>query len=46
MKQFKTYEGFKEAVQQHLAKFNPGRPGYFARFKKYYPHIVDVPAKT
>ena len=46
MKQFKTYEGFKEAVQKHLAKFNPGRPGYFARFKKYYPHIVDVPAKA
>ena len=46
MKQFKTYEGFKEAVQKNLAKFNPGRPGYFPRFKKYYPHIIDVPAKA
>lgn len=46
MQHFNSYDSFKEAVIGNLAKYNPGKPGYYPRFKKYYDHIVEIPAKA
>ena len=43
MQHFNSYGGFKTAVINHLAKYNPGKPGYYPRFKQYYAHIIDIP---
>lgn len=40
---FNSYDSFKMALIEHLARYNVGGPGYFPRFKRRYAHIVDVP---
>ena len=46
MRHFKSYRDFKAAVIAHLSMYNPGNPGYYPRFEKYYPHIINIPEKA